>query len=64
MLFWNSDRREQTRRNRAKAQALVDEHGDAALDHARERMAASQWHIRDLDHWTRVEAHVRKLLRR
>jgi hypothetical protein len=64
MLFWNSDKREQTRRNRAKAQALVNEHGDAALDYVRGRMAESQWHIRDLEHWTRVEKHVRKLLRR
>lgn len=64
MLFWNSDRREQARRNRAKAQALVDEHGDAALDYVRERIEASRWYISDLEHWTRVEKHVRKLLRR
>jgi hypothetical protein len=64
MLFWNSDRREQTRRNRAKAQALVNEHGDGALDYVHERIAASRWYISDLEHWTRVEKHVRKLLRR
>ena len=63
MFFWNSDGREQTQRNRAKAQALVSEHGDAALDIVRERVAGSAWHIRDHEHWLRVEKQVRKLLR-
>jgi hypothetical protein len=64
MIFWNRAKREQTQRNRAKAQALVNEHGDAALNVVRERIAASRWYISDHDHWVRVEKHVRKLLRR
>lgn len=64
MIFWNSQRREQSRRNRAKAQALVSEHGEAALDVVHEKIIATQWYISDHEHWVRVEKHVRKLLRR
>jgi hypothetical protein len=64
MFFWNKAKREQAQRNRAKAQAMVNEHGDAALDVARDRIAASRWYISDHEHWLRVEKHVRKLLRR
>ncbi len=64
MFFWNSDGREQAQRNRAKAEALVNEHGAAALEVVHDRIAASTWHIRDHQHWLRVEKHVHKLLRR
>lgn len=62
MFFLSRARREQDQRNRAKAQALVNAHGDAALDVVRERIAASAWQIRDREHWLRVEKHVRRLL--
>jgi trehalose-6-phosphatase len=64
MLFFGRAKREQDQRNRTKAQALVGEHGDAALDVVRERIAGSTWQIRDHEHWLRVEKHVRKLVRR
>ena len=64
MLIMFSQRRAQQARNREKAKALVDEHGDRAESYVREKIAATTWQIRDHAHWLRIEAHVKALLRR
>jgi hypothetical protein len=64
MFFWNPAKREQTRRNRAKAQALIERYGDNALDHAQTQVAKSAWQIREQQHWQRIETHLRRLLKR
>jgi hypothetical protein len=63
MFFWNAAKRDQNRRNRAKAQSLIDQYGDGALAHVEAQVAASAWQIREQQHWQRVEKHVRALWR-
>ncbi len=64
MLLWNRAQRDRARRNREKARALIDAHGDAALDVVQARIAETTWQIRDHAHWLRVERHVRRMLGR
>ncbi len=62
MALVSPARRAQTARNRRKAEALVAEMGDRAGAYVAERVTASRWHIRDHEHWLRIERHVRTLL--
>ncbi len=64
MFFQSRQKREQQARNRAKAQALIDDHGDRALDYVHAQIAATSWEIRTQAHWQRIEKHVKMLLRR
>jgi hypothetical protein len=64
MLFFNRDKRERHARNRAKASAIVDEHGAAAVDYVRAKIDATSWQIRQQRHWLRIEKHVKALIDR
>jgi hypothetical protein len=64
MLFMFGDRRAQNARNRNKAKALVDQYGDRAEAHVREKIAATAWQIRDHAHWKRIGEHVKAILGR
>ena len=64
MFFQSRKKREQQSRNRAKAIALIDAHGDGALDYVQAQIAATNWEIRTQAHWMRVEKHVKAVLRR
>jgi hypothetical protein len=64
LFFQNRQKREQQARNRAKAKALINEHGDGALDYVRAQIDGTSWEIRRQAHWQRIEKHVKSLLRR
>jgi hypothetical protein len=64
LFFQSRQKREQQARNRAKARALINQHGDDALNYVRAQIAATAWEIRAQAHWQRIEKHVKSLLRR
>lgn len=63
MLFWKSASRARRLRDRAKAQALIDEYGEAARDVVAAQLADSAWQIRERRYWVRIAAEVKSLLR-